>query len=197
MEHLLNVLNRRLKTLKFLVDKHDLCDYRNLKLHGASYYQYDNELEDSKFDNFCRDQYEDYEEVEKENDVERDYIGRTSSFYLKNDYIDPNSIKYNDNDFIVFLCDWLEEYSDFYDITLEEFLKRTIDYNISYRDIKNFIQYKNTTTYSNEDLIKDFIKEVETMIDNTKCIVNVVKYIDNVKTNQVKYFQEWLENDDN
>lgn len=195
MKHLLNVLNRRLKTLDFLVTKYDLCETRNLKLHDASYYNYsENEGNKMDFENFCSYQYDDYQIIEKENSVTRDYLGRTSSFYLKSDCINPMYIRYNENEFVQFLNDNLEEYNDFYDVTLKEFLKRTIDYNISYRDIRNFIQYRNTTTMNNEDLIKDFIREIENMIDNIKSIVNVIIYIDNVKSNQEEYFKEYIEN---
>ena len=54
-------------------------------------------------------------------------------------------------------------------------------------------------TYTNKESLNTVIDFLNWYKNNYETVnqFNLVKNIDNVKTNQVKYFQEWLENDDN
>ena len=170
---------------------------RTLKLHEVSYQaadiieEYplvkDEYSECDLFNWFCEDEYRNFTEWMNEENIEdcREYIGRTSSFYLTNindkriDYVIGNLIDNINN--------------GFYSVDIDENGK--------------MIHFTDTDYYTEQEQIEEYQMDMEyfadgTFLDDVKKYlhdaVEIADYIDNFKKNQIAYFTEYIEckNDD-
>lgn len=192
MKNELIKLNNKLKEFKKLIIDNNLNDKNNLKLHDISYYCYENNIDDALFNEFCIIELNEFDDFLKENNCKRDYIGGTSSFYIKSDYIDLQYIRYNENNFIECLSDYISSFEEDYNYKMLDILENIIDKKLSFGDIRGFIEYNEQFTMSYNEQIQYFIIEVDTMIDNAKEIKVVADYIKGFKENQVKNFKEFI-----
>ena len=170
---------------------------RTLKLHEVSYQASDiidkyplvkeEYKEDDLFMWFCEDEHDCFTEWMKENNIEdcRNYIGRTSAFYLTNindkriDYVIGNLIDNINN--------------GFYSVDIDENGK--------------MIHFTDTDYYTEQEQIEEYQADMEyfadgTFLDDVKKYlhdaVEIADYIDSFKKNQIANFTEYVEckNDD-
>src|SRR5699024_3191112 len=103
-------LNRQFKKLQ----KHTQeLNYTDLKLHDIAYYVSDDEKLLNHFENYCHVQYEFFNNWLKENNLQTEQIGNTSSFYFYSD-----GSPYNFYDF------------DIYDMKEDENIFDTLGYGL-------------------------------------------------------------------
>lgn len=163
----------------------------NLKLHEVSYYigeklnQVDNlseaefcDIYSHIFETFCDNAYIDFMETEKGNDTKREYLGRTSSFYIDTNCYDGIIDYYYASDF-----------RNEYDIekkksmVLDEFL-----YSILNTD-EEYIKEE----YINERDFNYMVDEYEDFLDSLESIYATYECIRDFKKNQVNIFEDWYE----
>lgn len=175
------------KVMNYINEHKDMFDMMDLKLHDVSYYTYSEMEKDfplcyesgiDYFSYFCEDEYENFIEWCRENDIDfdkmRHNVGRTSKFYLHNWHdTDIDFMMYN----IINECGcWY--YCDYINLT-NGFITST--------DIET---YENETLESLEyfanDLWNDFKKEIED-------IEKVYDYISCFKKNQIDNFKGYLD----
>ena len=163
----------------------------DLKLHDVSYYigeklgeieglsneEY-NELYCHIFNLFCEDNYNIFEEDEKNYNIKRVYLGHTSKFYIESNYHEIiDSYYYPSN--------YREEYDlkEKKSMLLDEFL--FIQLGI-YEDCIE--EYYNTK----EDFIY-MLDEYEDFLDTIEEIYEGYEYIRDFKENQVDIFKDWYD----
>ena len=179
-------LNRAMKIIK---DNQAAFESMDLKLHDTSYYSWSEagtdfpEIEEDMNDlfyDFCDISYhfmvEDFNESGYEWE-KRQYIGRTSSFYLSGYQIRGYRTETEDIDSI--LSEVLEKYGWYDSIPDIEDGKIVIDDYIE--DSKANIEY-----IASEEFIQDFNKEISG-------ILKMYEYIKDFKDNQIEYFKEYLQ----
>lgn len=165
---------------------------RNLKLYNVSfqaaaiiekyplvkeeYSEYD------LFSWFCENEYDNFTEWMKESNIEdcRNYIGRTSSFYLTDMHCDK--IGYVIDTFLTNI------YGGYYQVDIDE--------------AGNMIPFTDTDNYTEADQIEDYqetmeyIASGEFLEDIKKELSDAVKiadYIDSFKKDQIELFTEYIE----
>lgn len=194
------------KVADYLKEHEESFRSMNLKLYDAFYYFMSDEMKKdfpltyadnagrNEYDDFyffCEDSYNTFKEDLKENfgidfPVMQNHIGRTSSFYLHDrSIIEIISRRYEDIDI---------------DYTIENFIDYC--YNNQYG---NFTEVKNGIINIDIDNTEEYIEEVEEEIDYVinnlyndvvnycENIITVYEIIKNFKDNQVEYFKEYLE----
>lgn len=192
------------KVIDYLKEHENAFQSMNLKLYDAFYYFMSDEMQEqfplcyadnkgrNEYDDFywfCNDNYSMFVEDLKESfgiDFSKmcHYIGRTSSFYLYNDIIE------------------IDRYNNIYvDVTIENFICKY--YNDNYCNIENDNIKIDEYYFNNEDI--DYSEEIENELDYIinnlyndvvnycKDIITVYEMIKDFKNNQVKYFKEYLE----
>ena len=192
------------KVADYLKEHEEAFRSINLKLYDAFYYFMSDEMkkdfplaytgnegrnEWSDFDWFCEDSYnlfvEDLAEVHGiDFSKMRNGIGRTSSFYLHDGTIELD--RYNDIDIDItienFICEY---YNDNYcniendNIKIDEYYLDNEDFDYS-EEIENELDY----------IISDLYNDV---VNYCKDIIIVYEIIKVFKDNQVEYFKEYLE----
>lgn len=187
-------LNKQFKRLQ----KHtkDL-NYTDLKLHDIAFYVGDNEKLLNHFENYCHSEYEFFNEWLKENMLETEYIGRTSSFYFhgKNIYdFDIYDMK-NDNNIFDTLAYGIESETEalFNSDSLEHFyydLENYLHYNLQdSEDLENLDDELDSTLYEIEEYLIEYYREI-------KDIRKAYRWLENYKKYQVEYFKDYVENNE-
>ena len=187
-------LNKQFKKLQ----KHtqDL-NYTNLKLHDIAFYVSDDERLLNHFENFCHFEYEFFNEWLKENMLETEYIGHTSSFYFhgKNIYdFDIYDMK-NDNNIFDTLAYGIESETEtlFNSDSLEHFyydLENYLHYNLQdSEDLENLDDELDSTLYEIEEYLIEYYREI-------KDIRKAYRWLENYKKYQVEYFKDYVENNE-
>ena len=189
------------KVADYLKEHEEAFQSMNLKLYDAFYYFGSDEMKEEfplvyennngrEYDDFywfCEDNYDMFKEDLQESfgidfSEMQNYIGRTSSFYLH----DGNNIcfdKYGNVD---------------YNTSIDWFISNL--YGLEYINLENGFIYLNEDDYEEEEreliendldyIINEFYNDV---VNYCKDIVTVYEIIKNFKDNQVKYFKEYLE----
>ena len=187
-------LNRQFKKLQ----KHTQgLNYTDLKLYDVAFYVGDDERLLNHFENFCHFEYEFFNEWLKENMLETEYIGRTSSFYFhgKNIYdFDIYDMK-NDNNIFDTLAYGIESETEalFNSDSLEHFyydLENYLHYNLQdSEDLENLDDELDSTLYEIEEYLIEYYREI-------KDIRKAYRWLENYKKYQVKYFKDYAENNE-
>ena len=196
MSELLAKVNEEVKKVAdYLKENEDMFDMMDLKLHKASFYDYerdfplcykDDEESTNGYNNFyyfCEDNYNMFVEDLKENfniDFEkmRKQVGRTSKFYL---------------------ADWIETTHCRLDIenTINALLYDKYAYSLNYTEINEDCKIVPYGEYTEEDEeLENIIGFYDWFIEEIKDIKTVYDIIKNFKDNQVEYFKEYLENEE-
>ena len=164
-------------------------ELENLKLYDVSYYIGEklNQIEDLSqsefydiyshiFEVFCEDSYSLFVDTEKENDTKREYLGRTSSFYIDTNYCDGIINYYYASDF-----------RNEHDIEkkksmlIDEFLYSVLNTDEEYIEEE----------YMNEQDFNYMISEYEDFLDSIELIYATYEYIRDFKENQINIFEDW------
>ena len=200
---LLNLLNKNIMDLKNRIgDKIEyLGSTENLKLHEIAMYCYDNNVEIELFNIFCQFEFDNFMEILKENDIELNYIGRTSTFrvignyFLTNDNYSIYEIENFDNtsiikEKIIYLIEnyFYKSYSYCFDFKFDK-EGNIIDFD--YNELKNYIlEYSDS-----KEVLKNIYKELwnNNVIEELNNIVSTYKYIQEFKENQIEIFKNFLE----
>ena len=187
-------LNRQFKKLQ----KHTQgLNYTDLKLYDVAFYVGDDERLLNHFENFCHFEYEFFNEWLKENMLETEYIGRTSSFYFhgKNIYdFDIYDMK-NDNNIFDTLAYGIESETEtlFNSDSLEHFyydLENYLHYNLQdSEDLENLDDELDSTLYEIEEYLIEYYREI-------KDIRKAYRWLENYKKYQVEYFKDYVENNE-
>ena len=196
MNELLVKANEEVKKVAdYLKENEDMFGMMDLKLHKASFYDYekkfplcykDDEENTNGYNNFyyfCEDNYNMFVEDLKENfniDFEkmRKQVGRTSSFYLA-DWIETTHCRLNiENTINTLLCD-------------------KYVYSLNYMEINEDCKIVPYGEYTEEDEeVQEELEEIvgfyDWFIDEIKDIKTVYDMIKNFKDNQVEYFKDYL-----
>ena len=189
MNNLIIKANENLKrAIEVIKNNQAAFESMDLKLHDTSYYSWreaetdfpeiEEDMNDLFYD-FCDVSYMFLEEDFKENGYEwekRQYIGRTSSFYLSGYQIRGYRTETGDIDDILYSIIEQVGYPDIPDIengqiVIDDYIEGCIA-NIEY--------------IGSEEFIQDFNKEISG-------ILKMYEYIKDFKDNQVEYFKEYLQ----
>ena len=191
-------LNRQFEKLQ----KHtENLNATNLKLHDVAYYVSNNEKLLNYFENFCHFEYEYFEEYLKENMLEIEQIGHTSSFYFYGGYNEMNFYDFNiydmkedENIFTTLGCGLESETEIIFD-------SGSLEY--AYYELENVLNYD----LQDEDNLEDLESEIDVIIDDLKdylqayykeikAVKRAYKWLEDYKANQVEYFKEFVENNE-
>lgn len=145
----------------------------NVKLYEVAYNLKEDENE--KFDEFCRQELENFEEYLKENYCSIHYIGRTSSFQ-----IDCNTILNGNGNLLYMLGKNNEEKITY----IVECFEHEYDWDMDNSDEEAVEEIETHEEMFNRDLNE--------FINSLKQIVEAYKYIENFKDNQMKYWNEYI-----
>ena len=194
MNELLVKANEEVKKVAdYLKENEDMFDMMDLKLHDASFYDYEKEFplcykDDEENTNgynnfyyFCEDNYNMFVEDLKENfniDFEKmkKQVGRTSKFYLA-DWIETTHCRLNVKDTIEsLLCDCA-----------------TLNYTNITDDFK-IVPYGEYTEEDEEviDELEEISRFYDWFIEKIEDMKTVYDMIKNFKDNQVEYFKDYL-----
>lgn len=191
-------LNRQFKKLQ----KHtqDL-NATNLKLYDVAYYVGNDEKLLNHFRNFCEFEYEYFEEYLKENMLETEYIGRTSSFYFYGGYSELNFYDFD-------IYDMKDDKNIFdtlgYGLESEtELLLNSSNLKEFYYDLENELNYD----LSDSDELDDLESELENTIEELqehliayykeiKAVKRAYKWLEDYKANQVEIFKSFVESNE-
>ena len=185
------------KVVDYLKENEEMFDMMDLKLHYASYYDYEKEFplcyksdeEDASgcnnFYYFCEDNYNMFVEDLKENfniDFEkmRKQVGRTSKFYLA-DWIETTHCRLNIENTIDTLL---------YNYGTDDCIEFNNDNEIVVR-LSHTIEDEEV-----QDELKNIVGFYDWFIEEIKDIKTVYDMIKNFKDNQVEYFKDYLENEE-
>ena len=191
-------LNKQFKKLQ----KHtqDL-NATNLKLYDVAYYVGDDEKLLNHFRNFCEFEYEYFEEYLKENMLETEYIGRTSSFKFYGGYAESNFYDF-----------------DIYDMKDDENIFDTLGYGLeseteiifdsgsleyAYYELENVLNYDLSDSDELDDLeteLEDAIEELEEYLQayykEIKGVKRAYKWLESYKDNQIENFKDFVANNE-
>ncbi len=145
----------------------------NVKLYEVAYNLKEDENE--KFNEFCRQELENFEEYLEENYCSIHYINRTSSFQ-----IDCNTIL-NGNGNLSYMLGKNNEEKITY---IVECFEHEYDWDMDNSDEEAVEEIETHEEMFNRDLNE--------FINSLKQIVEVYKYIENFKDNQMKYWNEYI-----
>ena len=185
------------KVVDYLKENEEMFDMMDLKLHDASYYDYEKEFplcyksdEENasgcnNFYYFCEDNYNMFVEDLKENfniDFEkmRKQVGRTSKFYLA-DWIETTHCRLNIENTIDTLL---------YNYGTDDCIEFNNDNEIVVR-LSHTIEDEEV-----QDELKNIVGFYDWFIEEIKDIKTVYDMIKNFKDNQVEYFKDYLENEE-
>ena len=190
--------------IAYLKEHEKAFDMMDLKLHDASFYEYKDlehdfpllageqeTMTESLFDRFCESTYDQFTDWMNEENIDwdkmRHQVGRTSSFYLHDE---GNFIVLSNRD---------------YSIDVQATLGCITD-ELGYSYLS--VQYKKDGKLNRDFTLQDYPNNLSDllmiasgeMLEDTKKkledVIKVYEYIDDTKTNQVEYFKEWLENEE-
>ena len=163
----------KLEDLKLHDVSYYICEKLD-KIEGLDYREYNN-LYCHIFELFCEENYNMFEEDEKNYNIKRVYLGHTSSFYIESNYHDIINYYYPSN--------YREEYDlkEKKSMLLDEFL--FIQLGIYEDCIEDYYSTK-------EDFIY-MLNEYEDFLDTIEEIYGGYEYIRDFKENQVDIFKDW------
>lgn len=192
------------KVADYLKEHEEAFQSMNLKLYDAFYYFMSDEMkkefplaysdnegrnECDDFYFFCEDSYNMFkEDLEMNFGIDfsemQNYIGRTSSFYLH----DSSIVELENNN---------HKYEGIY---FDGTIYQAIDYYFN-NEYGNYIGIKDCKVIVDNDNLENCEEEIDYIINNLyndvlnycKDIITVYEIIKNFKNNQVKYFKEYLE----
>lgn len=192
------------KVADYLKEHEESFRSMNLKLYDAFYYFMSDEMKKdfpltyadntgrNEYDDFyffCEDSYNTFKEDLKENfgidfSKMQNYIGRTSSFYLH----DSSIVELENNK------------NRYEGICFDGTIYQAIDYYFN-NEYGNFIDIKDGKVIIDNDNLEDCENELDYIISDfyndivgyCKDIITVYEIIKNFKDNQVEYFKEYLE----
>lgn len=174
-------LNRQFMNIKSHVEK---LGYTNVKLHDVSF-TLETEEDMSTFNSFCELEFDEFTEYLKDNGLEMEHLGTTSSFKII-----PKSVM---TDFELFD---VQDNEDIFDV-LGYGLNELEDVFLS----DNFEEYYSNLNDDIEDLQDDLQAEFEELQDSLyymfkdlKAVRKGYKYITDFKNNQLELFKEFNEN---
>ena len=165
----------QLEDLKLHDVSYYICEKLD-KIEGLDYREYNN-LYSHIFDLFCEENYNMFEEDEKNYNIKRVYLGNTSSFYIESNYHDIINYYYPSN--------YREEYDlkEKKSMLLDEFL---------------FIQlgiYEDCIEedYSTKEDFIYMLDEYDDFLDTIEEIYGGYEYIRDFKENQIDIFKDWYD----
>ena len=191
-------LNKQFKKLQKHIQ--DL-NATNLKLHDIAFYVGDDEKLLNHFRIFCEFEYEYFEEYLKENMLETEYIGRTSSFYFYGGYSESNFYDFD-------IYDMKDDKNIFdtlgYGLESElETLFNSDDFYQAYYNLENDCRYDLLDSDDLEDLETEFdnsIYELEEYLQayykEIKAVKRAYKWLEDYKANQVEIFKSFVESNE-
>ena len=165
----------------------------NLKLYDVSYYigeklnQIDNLSQSEFYENychifelFCEDSYNIFEDREEKHNTKREYLGKTSSFYIDTNYYDGGVINY------YYASDFRSEYDieKKKSMLLDEFLYSVLNTDEVYIEEE----------FMNEQDFNYMINEFKDFLDTIEEIYDTYEYIRVFKENQLNILKDWYEN---
>ena len=184
------------KVVDFLKENEEKWGYTDLKLHDVSMYDFEKDFplccendtnnEYGYFDDFCNLQYNMFIEDLAQNfnidfDKIRKQLGRTSSFYLQDFVITYGNHKIDYTDTLIELWNNINGSYGMNLLDFEEEKLIVIDDTDGYEDeLEEELNY----------FINEFYNDV---IKYTKDTIVVWDYIESFKENQVEYFKDYLE----
>ena len=145
----------------------------NVKLYEVAYNLKEDEDENEKFNEFCRQELENFEEYLKENYCSIHYIGRTSSFQ-----IDCNTILNGNGNLLYMLGKNNEEKITY----IVECFEHEYDWDMDNSDEEAVEEIETHEEMFNRDLNE--------FINSLKQIVEAYKYIENFKICSIIYLQQ-------
>lgn len=203
LETVISKANKELEGLAgWLKENEDAFQMMDLKLHDASFYEYESmeddfpllakeidlNAENSPFYNFCEDTYDTFCEWMKEEGIDwdnmRHQVGRTSSFYLHDE---GNGVCLSRRDFSIDMSSTMECFLDIHGYPYED-MKFDKDGRID----REYLEANFPDNIANLIYIAggDFGKDVR---ESYADMLKVYDYIHDTKERQVEYFKEWLQ----
>lgn len=191
-------LNRQFEKLQ----KHtqDL-GYTDLKLHDVSFYVGDDERLLNHFKIFCECEYDYFQYWLKENMLETEYIGRTSSFYFYGGYAESNFYDFDIHD--------MKDDKNIFDTLgygLESELETLFisdDFYQAYYNLENDCHIDLSDSGDLNDLEIDMdnaIEELEEYLHayykEIKAVKRAYKWLEDYKKYQVENFKDFVENNE-
>ena len=170
----------------------------NLKLHDANYLC-ETEQDYSNFNIFCEQEYQYFEEIEKENETVRDYIGRTSSFYIKPkcDYSlfrTFSHYEYDKKNILGKIIMLIEEYFE-YEYSIDLSIEASYDYEIISINSEYAKELLKGLTINTREFFNTLYEEMEkNILQEVDCIYKTYEFLEDYKENQIEYFKEYLQN---
>lgn len=163
----------QLEDLKLHEVSYYICEKLD-KIEGLDYREYNN-LYCRMFESFCEDNYNMFEEDEKNYNIRRVYLGNSSSFYIESDYSEIIDYYY--------ASDYRGEYNleEKKSMLLDEFLYIKLNTDEEYLEEE----------YSTEEDIIYMLNEYEDFLDTIDDIYEVYEYIRDFKENQIDIFKDW------
>lgn len=177
----------------------------NLKLHDIAY-KADEKDYDKYFENFCNINYQVFEKFTKENDCDLIQVGRTSSFLIADnegiiDKYKCYDLRQSNNNFekiIVLLDCYLSSEYTSVGFNIDDMI--TIDYNrqlvedIGSNLMDFFKECREYLTDDNKSPLEIFIEGFNNFIEEYFYgITEVAEYINDFKENQLKLWNEFIE----
>lgn len=185
------------KQFKKLQEHTQDLSYTDLKLHDVAYYIGDDEKSLNVFEDFCQFQYDMFLEWLDENDLNTEYIGRTSSFYFHGQNIydfDIYDMKEDNNIF------------DTLGYGLESELGTLFNSESMYKafyDFENYYQYDLLDSDDLDDLeieLENAIEELQEHLiayyKEIKAVKRAYKWLEDYKKHQVENFKDYVENNE-
>ena len=131
------------------------------------------------FDLFCENSYNIFEDREEEHNTKREYLGKTSSFYIDTNYYD-GVINY------YYASDFRSEYDieKKKSMLLDEFLYSVLNTDEVYIEEE----------FMNEQDFNYMINEFKDFLDTIEEIYDTYEYIRVFKENQLNILKDWYEN---
>lgn len=170
----------------------------NLKLHDANYLC-ESELDYSNFNFFCEQEYSYFEEIEKEIETVRDYIGMTSSFVIKPKYDYSlfrtfDTYEYNRKNILGKIIMLIEEYFEC-EYSIDLLIECDCSYEIFSIDTELAKELLKGLTITTREFFSTLYEEIEkNILQEVNCVYKTYKFLEDYKENQVEYFKEYLQN---
>lgn len=180
------------KGVKLLTDEmvENIGRVENLKLYDIAWESSEEDY-NKYFNRFCEDSFMFFEEEEKANGTIRDYIGRTSLFYITCNNIIGSYCMIDDYENLTPLEKKI--------LLLDEYLNHEVSYSLDTHDlpsvfddeIRSISAYEN---YTDDEIVEDVLEGLKTsLIDEINAINNTYQYIADFKDNQLEYWNELVE----
>lgn len=190
IEQLNNVLN------KVVLEQEDICETlnnsTNLKLHEIAMLDI---LDYDVFNNFCLDEYNNWESFLDEHYLEAIYIGRTSTFYLNPKHYNMYTFDYhgqiNIKKVILLICEFSGLDTDYIKISDKGLIEDLEDINFTDGSVYTWENYF-LEEMSIKVIYSDLKNEVSKFFDELKEVKAGYEYLETFKENQVNIYADYL-----